>query len=108
MTDVHTTTVERRLLEVVAHRIAAVDRRRTQRHVKVVVKLYGHMKRYAPGDRAHFSLRLEPGATLGDVQGILSIPKGDHTSLINGRRSSQDTKLVNGDTLVFLPSISGG
>jgi molybdopterin converting factor small subunit len=76
--------------------------------MRINVKLYGDLKKYAPGDRNQFSLWLNPGATLGIVARMLSIPKGDHVSLINGRRSDQDATLANGDNLVFMPQISGG
>jgi molybdopterin converting factor small subunit len=39
---------------------------------------------------------------------MLAIPKGRHVSLINGRRSSTDATVADGDTLVLLPPISGG
>jgi len=77
-------------------------------HIMVKVKLYGDLKKYAPGDHNQFSMSLEPGATLGCVCRMLSMQKGDHVSLINGRRSEQDEKLADRDTLVFIPQISGG
>ena len=76
--------------------------------MRIEVKLYGDLKKYAPGDRNEFSLSLDTGATLGCVCSMLSIPKGDHVSLINGRRSGHDAKLADGETLVFIPQISGG
>ena len=74
----------------------------------IFVKLYGDLKNYAPGSQPHFTLRIAPGVTLLDVHRMLSIPKGDHVSLINGRRSSLDATISDGDTLVLLPSITGG
>ncbi|CAB5109933.1 hypothetical protein D3OALGA1CA_1962 [Olavius algarvensis associated proteobacterium Delta 3] len=76
--------------------------------MEIVVKLYGDLKRYAPGDRPHFALRLETGSTLENIFRILAIPEGHHTALINGRRSSPDATVANGDTLVIMPLISGG
>jgi molybdopterin converting factor small subunit len=76
--------------------------------MRIEVKLYGELKRYTPGDHSQFSLSLEPGATLGHVRRMLSMPKGNHVSLINGRRPDQDVKLADGDTLVFMPLIAGG
>lgn len=66
------------------------------------------MKAYAPGDRSQFTLRLEPGATLGDVHTMLAVPDDRHVALINGRRSGRDASLAEGDTLVLMPIISGG
>jgi molybdopterin converting factor small subunit len=76
--------------------------------MQIFVKLYGDLKRHAPGDQPHFTLSLDPGATLEDIHMMLAIPKGRHVSLINGRRSSTDATVADGDTLVLLPPISGG
>jgi molybdopterin converting factor small subunit len=76
--------------------------------MKIFVKLYGELKSYAPGDQPQFTLKLDPGATLLDIHRMLSIPKGRHVSLINGRRSDLDASVADGDTLVLLPPISGG
>jgi molybdopterin converting factor small subunit len=76
--------------------------------MQIFVKLYGDLKRYAPGGQPDFTLRLEPGATLKDIHRMLAIPEGQHVALINGRRSSPDATVANGDTLVLMPPISGG
>ena len=76
--------------------------------MRIDVKLYGDLKRYAPGDQTNFTLTLQPGTTLWDIHKMLSIPNGQHLSLINGRRANHDAKFENGDTLVLLPPISGG
>ncbi len=72
------------------------------------VKLYSSLKRYAPDDQSEFELNLDPGTTIADIHNLLQIPEGDHVALINGRRSDLNSELTNGDTLVFLPTISGG
>lgn len=76
--------------------------------MQISVKLYGDLKAYAPGDRPLFTLRLAPGTTLEDICRILAIPNGRHTALINGRRSGPDEAVADGDTLVFMPLLSGG
>jgi molybdopterin converting factor small subunit len=76
--------------------------------MQIFVTLYGDLKRYAPGDQPHFTLNLDSGATLKDIHKMLAIPEGQHVSLINGRRSSPDAPVADGDTLVLLPPISGG
>jgi molybdopterin converting factor small subunit len=76
--------------------------------MRIDVKLYGDLKKYAPGDQTNFVLTLPPGATLGDVLKMLSIPKDRHVSLINGRRATQSVRFEGGDTLVVFPAISGG
>ncbi|MDP4858461.1 MAG: MoaD/ThiS family protein [Desulfobacterales bacterium] len=76
--------------------------------MQIFVKLYGDLKRHAPGDQPNFTLNLDPGTTLKDIHRMLAIPKGQHVSLINGRRSNPDAPVADGDTLVLLPPISGG
>jgi sulfur carrier protein ThiS len=53
-------------------------------------------------------LVLEPGATLGDVLGKLSIPEDAHVALVNGRRIANDVQFENGATLFLFPPVSGG
>lgn len=76
--------------------------------MRIKVKLYGDLKKYAPGGHNEFSMSLEQEATLSRVCKMLSIQKSNHVLLINGRRPDQDEKLADGDTLVFMPQISGG
>ena len=76
--------------------------------MQIFVTLYGDLKRHAPDDQPHFTLNLDPGATLKDIYRILAITEGQHISLVNGRRSSPDATVADGDTLVLLPPISGG
>lgn len=76
--------------------------------MRIDVKLYGELKKYAPGDKTAFVLTLKRGATLQDVLKSLCIPDEHHVSLINGRRAHQTTRFDGGDTLVMFPPISGG
>jgi molybdopterin converting factor small subunit len=76
--------------------------------MQIFVQLYGDLKKYAPGNHSKFELTLVPGATLGDVHGMLAIPEEGHVSLINGRRSEKNARFEAGDALVLLPPISGG
>jgi molybdopterin converting factor small subunit len=76
--------------------------------MQIVVKLYGDLKRHAPGDRTDFELTLDPGASVGDVLRLLSIPKDHHVSLINGQRATPESRFESGDTLVLFPPVYGG
>jgi len=76
--------------------------------MRIFVKIYGDLKRHGPGGRSHFTMRLDPGATLEDIQRRLGLPADRHTALVNGRRSGPDAAVADGDTLVLLPLISGG
>lgn len=77
-------------------------------NIEINVRLYGAFKKYAPGDQTDFMMVLEPGATLGDVLGKLSIPEDAHVALVNGRRITHDVQFEGGDTLVLFPPVSGG
>ena len=77
-------------------------------NIEINVKLYGAFKKHAPGDQTDFILVLEPGATLGDVLGKLSIPGDAHVALVIGRRIANDIQFENGVTLVLFPPVSGG
>ena len=77
-------------------------------NIEINVRLFGAFKKHAPGDQTDFMLVLEPGATLGDVLGKLSIPENAHVALVNGRRIAHDFIFENGVTLVLFPPVSGG
>jgi molybdopterin converting factor small subunit len=53
-------------------------------------------------------LRLQPGAILEDIQRMLAVADAPHIALINGRRSTKEAAVADGDTLVLMPLISGG
>ena len=76
--------------------------------MRITVKLYGDLKRHAPGDRTEFELNLNPGATIADVLRMLSIPQDHYVSLVNGRRAFQASRFENDDTLVLFPPVYGG
>ena len=75
---------------------------------QIEVRLYGDLKKYAPGDQTTFILNLDPGATLADVLAGLNVPDGIHVSLVNGRRVPKDIPLQGGAVLVLFPVVSGG
>jgi len=76
--------------------------------MKIIIKLYGDLKLYAPGDSNQFELVIKPGATFKDISDSLAIPNTDYVSLIDGRRISRQSCFNEGDTLVLFPEISGG
>ncbi len=77
--------------------------------MKVEVKLYNELKRYAPGDQNVFKLTLTPGTTVGDVLDTLNIPSTLHrVILLDGRRAVEETQLEPQSTLVLFSPVSGG
>ncbi|MEW5908975.1 MAG: MoaD/ThiS family protein [Thermodesulfobacteriota bacterium] len=77
--------------------------------MRVTVKLYNEMKRFAPADQTEFSVELKPGSMAVSILEILKIPEGEKfTLLVDGRRADAGTPLFDGSTLVLFPPISGG
>jgi molybdopterin converting factor small subunit len=76
--------------------------------MRIEIKLYGDLKKHAPGDQNPFALTVEPGTTLGDIHDKLAIPQEFQVSLINGRPANRKTPMNAGDTLVVFPPIAGG
>jgi molybdopterin converting factor small subunit len=76
--------------------------------MQIDVKLYGDLKKFAPGGQTNFVLTLNPGATLGDVLRMVSMPMERCVSLINGRRATIEAVIEDGDILVLFPPVSGG
>jgi len=76
--------------------------------MQIDVKLYGDLKKFAPGGQTDFVLTLNSGATLGDVLKMVSIPMDRCVSLINGRRATIEAPIEDGDILVLFPPVSGG
>jgi molybdopterin converting factor small subunit len=76
--------------------------------MQIDVKLYGDLKKFAPGKQTNFVLTLNSGATLGDVLKVVSIPTDRCVSLINGQRATAEAVIADGDIVVLFPPISGG
>ena len=77
--------------------------------MKIELRLYGGLNRYAPDGQTRSACRVAPSATVGDVVTRLSIPDTFHITLLrNGRREALSTRLEPGDTLTLLPDIDGG
>lgn len=76
--------------------------------MRIDIKLYGDLKKYAPSGASQFSMTVPPGTTLADFHAMLAIPAGAHTSLINGRRADREARLEEGDTVVLMPPLAGG
>jgi sulfur-carrier protein len=72
----------------------------------VTVKLFATLRR----DRFDADdLELPEGVTAGEIIGRIGIPATEVTLIfINGRHSTPDTKLAEGDTVALFPPIGGG
>jgi len=77
--------------------------------MEVDVKLLSLLRRYAPGNQTVFSIRLQPGAPVGELLKQLKIPSTvQRTVLVNGRRVDEKALLSPGDAVVLMPHIEGG
>jgi len=77
--------------------------------VKIRILLTAHLQRYAPDRQAAFEWEMDNGSTTGDIIDRLGIPPDIEYALVrNGRRVDVETRLCEGDQLVFLAPITGG
>ncbi len=77
--------------------------------MRVEVRLFSVLRRYAPGGAEAFDLEPGPGATLGQVLARLDLPEGvERVVLLNGRRADPSTPLTDGDVVTVFPPVTGG
>ena len=77
--------------------------------MRVQIRLFGNLQRYALGEKGVFEMEFEPGATIGLIIEALEIPaNAEHVTLVNGRPAAGDTELSDGDLVVLFPPIAGG
>ena len=77
--------------------------------MKVEVKLFNLLRRYAREGRTVFPVTLPPGASVDALLERLNIPPTvQRTVLVNGRRVDGKAPLSPGDTVVLMSPIEGG
>ena len=77
--------------------------------MKIEVRLFATLRRYAPGGRDPSVFELPEGSRVGHVLEGLSIPKDATTViLVNGRQSDEGRLLHDGDRIVIFPPVAGG
>ncbi len=77
--------------------------------MKVTVKLYNSMRRYAPGSSSNFRLELPPGACVKDLMAQLSIPPQVQCAVfVNETKAKEDTILSPEDIIVIFSPAEGG
>lgn len=83
--------------------------------MKVRLRLYTILARYAPtgpqdaSTGSQSTLELPDGSTVQDAVNILAIPREFlMLAIVNGKTATMESVLKDGDTLEFLPPISGG
>ena len=76
-------------------------------HVKIQLKLYATLKKFAPGDGDE--LDIEPGSSVSDILKQIGIPATEAKLVfINGKRGAVDTVLEGGERLGIFPPVGGG
>ena len=78
--------------------------------MKVQVKLFATLRKYAPEDSVHKSgLELAQGTTIRQVLEQLAVPEPEVAFVfVNSRRQKLDEPLADGDELGIFPPIAGG
>ena len=77
--------------------------------MKVRVRCFTGMRRYAPGGRGDFDLEIEIGARVERLLEQMGVPAGMRPFIaVNGRRVDGDALLNDGDTVVLFTSMEGG
>jgi sulfur-carrier protein len=72
----------------------------------VTVKLFATLRKDRFDEKG---LELADGVTTGEVINMISIPPTEVTLIfVNGRHSTPETELADGDTLALFPPIGGG
>lgn len=77
--------------------------------MRVQVKLYSELKRYAPGEKNVFMLEYPPESTVGDLLDALKISaEVPRFILIDGMLSNENSPLTEGCTVVLFTPVCGG
>lgn len=77
--------------------------------IRVEVRLYSTLRRYAPGGQEPGFLELPAGSTVAAAIKALGIPEETpKVVLVNGRHASPSDSLREADSLVFFPPVEGG
>jgi len=79
--------------------------------MNITVISYNELKPLTDGLPDGGRLALADGETIGGVLGRLAVPPHKRTELVlfvNGRMARPETRLIDGDTLVFFSAIAGG
>ena len=81
----------------------------------IKIKVYGPLKKYLLEKRNTSSnvikIDIDKDSTIEDIVNYLGMPEKElrfTTILINGMRFDQNKKIIEGDTIIFLPLMGGG
>lgn len=77
--------------------------------MKIRVRCFTGMRRYAPNGKGDFSLELPEEASVGQMLETLGVPPGMHPFIaVNGRQAETGQRLREGDGVVVFSLAEGG
>ena len=77
--------------------------------MKVRVRCFTGMRRYAPGGRGDFEMTVEGGGRVEDLLRRLGVPTDERPFIaVNGVPAEGRQRLNDGDTIVFFTPADGG
>ena len=77
--------------------------------MKVRVRCFTGMRRYAPGGRGDFEVAVEGGGRVEDLLRRLGVPTDERPFIaVNGVRAEGGQRLNDGDTIVLFTPADGG
>ena len=75
----------------------------------IKLKMLGSLQDFLPDRKLPYSAEVEEGATVGEVFDSLGMPHDrPRIILVNSSRARVDYILEDGDTLVVIPTLTGG
>lgn len=77
--------------------------------MKVMVELFGDLRKYLPPGVEQLNMELEEGATVGDLIRRIELERGEIWGIsIDGMLVNRQMKLADGNRVLLFPPIGGG
>lgn len=77
--------------------------------MRITVKVYGHLRRYLPGNAEKAVLEMEDGSAINDLLSSRKIPDEDVWIVTrNGERAQGASVLSDGDEVCIFTPVGGG
>ncbi len=77
--------------------------------MRIILKLYGNLKKYAPERKERASIKLNSSTTIADLLSQLQVPNENvWMTVVNDQLVSESTRLHDGDVLEVFEPVGGG